>query len=264
MKAHLVLAAALFVAQQQGAVFATSLDDSDDSGEDWWGDDVSDSDDYDSTSHVVRLTGDNFYEKSRNKRVFVDFYDPMWGHCLLMADDWSELATGYAESNLKGDEEILIGKMDCTQPDNKSICQTYGIKSYPSLMYGDIVDLLEFPGQRTLEAWRELVMDHLKNPAKLCSVANTDACDADKKKHISDMMNRGATYIDLQIEEVEDRLGAIDYAQKTMVKKLQDRYKDRNEQKEADKLKLLKESSGLKWMKAILQMKMDAANGGEL
>ena len=25
----------------------------------------------------VRLTGDNFYEKTLHKRVFIDFYDPM-------------------------------------------------------------------------------------------------------------------------------------------------------------------------------------------
>lgn len=67
--------AALFLVQQgalpdRGFVRAQEEEDSDD-----WGS-SEDEDDDDEHDPVVRLTGKNFFDKTWDKNVFIDFYDP--------------------------------------------------------------------------------------------------------------------------------------------------------------------------------------------
>ena len=228
IKRHLLLTTALFWAQQQGVPVDGQEYNSDE-------------------SLVVRLTGDNFYEKTLHKRVFIDFYDPMWGHCLLMADDWSDFADEFED-----DDDILIGKMDCTNAANKPICQDYGVKGYPTLMYGDVVDLQKYLGQRDLLDWRDVVHDNLRKP--LCGVGRPDLCSESKRKDIDDLFGKGLSGIDSEIQQVEEKLKAVDQKQDDFVEALQKQYHEGLAKKETDKQKL-KEESNLKLLNTILALK---------
>jgi len=153
---------------------------------------------------VVRLMADNIYELTVDKRVFLDFYDPMWGHCLLMAEEWSELSNEFVAN-----KDILIGKMDCTKPANAQICkEDFGVTSYPTLLYGDISNLKVYPGLRELDEFRKVVETHLLTP--LCGVANPELCDPIMKQTIQELKAKGAKKLDAEIQEIETNLKTMD------------------------------------------------------
>lgn len=68
-----MLASLALMANTNFAQDSNDYDEDEEYDEDFgWSDDSSDEDDL-----VVRLTGDDFYEQTAGKRVFVEFYDPM-------------------------------------------------------------------------------------------------------------------------------------------------------------------------------------------
>ena len=71
--------AALVLVHQSSVVpdhaFAVAQEDYD--SDDWGSSEDDDDEDYDDKNDpVVRLTGENFFEKTWDKNVFIDFYDP--------------------------------------------------------------------------------------------------------------------------------------------------------------------------------------------
>ena len=83
----------------------------------------------------VTLNAENFKDLVWNgeKTVdgngwFVKFYAPWCGHCKKLAPTWAQLADENAET-------LNVGKVDCTEEQNKAICSEFGVKGYPTLIY---------------------------------------------------------------------------------------------------------------------------------
>lgn len=94
---------------------------------------------------LVELTEENFEKYVSLGNHFVKFYAPWCGHCQSLAPIWQDLSSHY-----KAEPDVSIAKIDCTQ--HRSICQSFDIKSYPTLLWienGKKMD--KFQGSRTLD-----------------------------------------------------------------------------------------------------------------
>merc|ERR1719342_536338 len=121
-------------------------------------------------SAVVRLTKENFAEKTKTGVAFVKFYASWCGHCKRLAPTWEQLAQAFKDS-----DNVLIGHVDCTAGDNahRELCDSNGGNDFPILnIYknGEKVD--EYKGKRDLASLEEFVETQLsaKLEKKLLSV----------------------------------------------------------------------------------------------
>nr|XP_039254772.1 thioredoxin domain-containing protein 5-like isoform X1 [Styela clava] len=80
------------------------------------------------TEGLYELTEANFETLTSQGDFFIKFFAPWCGHCKRMEPAWKELAKSY-----EGHEKIKIGRVDCTQ--HKSVCQSKGVRGYPTLKY---------------------------------------------------------------------------------------------------------------------------------
>ncbi|XP_055844430.1 thioredoxin domain-containing protein 5 homolog [Episyrphus balteatus] len=97
---------------------------------------------------VVQLSGEAFENTVKNGITFVKFYAPWCGHCQKLSPVWDQLAAKTHSKNLG----IKIAKVDCTQSENKELCQEQQVEGYPTLFaYKNGDKLSEYEGGRSLE-----------------------------------------------------------------------------------------------------------------
>ena len=80
---------------------------------------------------LYELSSDNYKEFLSKGRHFVKFFAPWCGHCQRLEPTWFKLADSF-----KHDKSVSISRINCE--DYPDVCEDYGIKGYPSLMW--IVD----------------------------------------------------------------------------------------------------------------------------
>jgi len=94
---------------------------------------------------VFVVVGNSFDDQVRNsgKNVFINIYDPRFGHCKQLAPIWEKLAERYTDM-----DDIRIAMMD----GNKNEARNLKFEAFPMLKYflasGEVVDYI---GSRTLE-----------------------------------------------------------------------------------------------------------------
>ena len=161
-----------------------------------------------------------------------------------MAPDWEKLAEEW-----KDDKVGLVAEIDCTT-EGKALCDGNGIRGFPTLKYGDPSSLEDYQGQRTYDALAKFAKDNLK---PVCSPANLDLCEADKKKQIEDYMKLAAEELEAKITAEEKKLTDAEEAFGEAVKKLQAEYPKLSEDK--DKTMAEVKDSGLGLLKAVKAFK---------
>jgi len=154
--------------------------------------------------------------------------------------DWDKLMEEYKDHATAG-----VFDVDCTTG-GKSLCEQHGVRGYPTIKYGDPSNLEDYKGGRTLKALQDFAKENLK---PVCSPANLDLCDADKKAQIEGFMAMSDADLDAKIKEKKDEGTALEETFKTEVKALQAKYEQLQKDKEAG-LKAVKES-GLGLMSAV-------------
>jgi len=157
-----------------------------------------------------------------------------------MKPDWDKLMKKY-----KDHESILIADVDCTAG-GKDLCQTVGVKGYPTLKHGDPSALEDYQGARTYKALEGFAAT-LK-PG--CSPSNIDLCDDEKKKEIHDLNNLELKELKAQVKEGEKKIAAAEEKFKADVEILQGQYKKLMDEKDAEVDKIKNAGLGLK--KAVL------------
>jgi len=135
--------------------------------------------------------------------------------------------------------------VDCTTG-GKSLCEQHGVRGYPTIKYGDPSNLEDYKGARSLKALQDFASENLK---PVCSPANLDLCDGDKKAQIEGFMAMSDADLAAKIKEKKDAQDALEETFKSEVKALQDKYQQLQKDKE-DGLKKVKES-GLGLMQAV-------------
>jgi hypothetical protein len=166
-----------------------------------------------------------------------------------MKPDWDKLMEAYAGSSTQ-----LIADVDCTT-EGKALCESNGVKGYPSIKWGDPADLQDYQGGRTYDDLKKFADENLK---PLCSPKNLDLCDDDKKAEIVKFQSMSSADLDAAIAKEEEKLGAAEADFKAEVQKLQDRYSALSSEKDAA-IEAVK-NSGLGLMKSV---KASAPSGSD-
>jgi Thioredoxin len=146
-----------------------------------------------------------------------------------MANDWEKLA---AEYNNVGRSMILIAEIDCTNPESKQLCHQFKVTAYPTLMYGDVIELQEYKGSRDLNELRGVVQDYLTY--QMCSVTYPQLCDLQKRQAIQELVHMGRSKLDKEIKKVEETQQMLERKRDNIVAKLRKKYDKAVEKKKQD------------------------------
>merc|ERR1719443_27148 len=130
--------------------------------------------------------------------------------------------TSFADS-----ESVLVADVDCTAG-GKALCDSVGVRGYPTIKHGDPNDLQDYKGGRDFAALKQFA-DTL-GPS--CSPAYLDLCDDDKKKQIEEFKAMGAAKREESIKAKEDESAKLESDFKTFVEGLQKQYQDASDKKD--------------------------------
>lgn len=171
-----------------------------------------------------------------------------------MAPDWEKLAAEWKDHAVG-----LVAEVDCTT-EGKPLCDANGVRGFPTLKYGDPASLEDYQGARSYADLAKFAKENLK---PVCSVANIDLCDADKKAQIEKYLKLSVEELTKSVEEEEKKLEKAEEDFKAAVEKLQAEYQKLSEDKDAA-IAAVKEA-GLGLMKSVLTSKTkDTAAKDEL
>merc|ERR1711978_551447 len=93
-----------------------------------------------------------------------------------MGPAWDKLMKVY-----KGHASALVADVDCTAA-GKPLCDSNGVRGFPTIKYGDPSALEDYKGGRDFDALKKFADENLK---PMCSPTNIDLCDDDKKAEIA-------------------------------------------------------------------------------
>jgi thiol-disulfide isomerase/thioredoxin len=187
-----------------------------------------------------------------NAFVYI-FHTLQCGHCKKMAPDWEKLAEKWS-----GHAVGLVAEVDCTT-EGKPLCDANGVRGFPTLKYGDPAGLEDYQGSRTYDDLAKFADETLK---PVCSVANIDLCDAEKKAQIETYMKLTVEELNTSITAEEAKLEKAEEDFKEAVSKLQAEYQKLSEDK--DEAVAAVKSSGLGLMKSVLVAKNKDTKKDEL
>jgi len=167
-----------------------------------------------------------------------------------MKPDWDKLMKEF-----KDHKEVLVADVDCTTG-GKSLCESVGVRGYPTIKYGDPNNLEDYKGGRSLSELQKFAKENL---GPTCGPSNLDLCDADKKAHIEKFMAMSESELDAAIKEKDQESAKVKTDFEAFVKGLQSQYEEA--QKKNEEAKTAIKESGLGLMKSVKAAKK---SGGEL
>jgi len=141
-----------------------------------------------------------------------------------MKPDWDKLMADY-----EGSKTALVADVDCTAA-GKPLCDSNGVKGFPTIKYGDPSALEDYKGGRKYDALAKFAKENLK---PLCSPANLDLCDATQKSEIEKLQAMSMPELDSAISEKEKKISEAEATFKSEVDKLQAKYKAMDAAKKA-------------------------------
>jgi len=156
-----------------------------------------------------------------------------------MKPDWDKLIKQFKDSST-----VLIADVDCTAG-GKEKCDEVGVSGYPTIKYGDPSDLQDYSGGRDFAALKKFA----EELGPLCSPANIDLCDSEKKKQIEEFVALGEEKREELIKEKDAEIAKLEEDFKTISDEIQEKYKEENEKK--DKAVEDIATSGLWLLKAV-------------
>lgn len=167
-----------------------------------------------------------------------------------MKPDWDTLMTQYA-----GNDKILVGDVDCTAA-GKPLCDSNGVKGFPTIKHGDPTNLEDYKGGRDLAALKEFAA----TLGPVCSPANIDLCDAEQKGEIEKVQALSEAELTVFIAASDKKAEDAESTFKTELDKLQAAYKTLQDDK--DKILAEVKTSGVGLYKSVLAKKtLDTAAG---
>jgi len=156
-----------------------------------------------------------------------------------MKPDWDKLTKEY-----EGSSTVLIADVDCTAG-GKELCNSVGVRGYPTIKTGDPNDLQDYKGGRTFNDLKK----HAESLGPTCGPANLDLCDAEKKAKIEEFMALSAEKRDEMIKENEAASEKLESDFKAFTEGLNKQYKEESAKKDAA-IEAIK-SSGLGLLKSV-------------
>mmetsp|Transcript_11668 Transcript_11668/g.20986 ORF Transcript_11668/g.20986 Transcript_11668/m.20986 type:complete len:170 (+) Transcript_11668:191-700(+) len=156
-----------------------------------------------------------------------------------MKPDWDKLMDAYADS-----KTALVADVDCTA-EGKPLCDANGVRGYPTIKWGDPAALEDYKGGRDFDSLKKFADENLK---PICSPANIDLCDDEKKSEINKYLAMAESELEELIKGKEKLMEEAEESFKKGVTELQETY----QKLMSDKEKTMEDikNSGLGLMKA--------------
>jgi len=133
-----------------------------------------------------------------------------------MKPDWDKLMTEFA-----GSDSILVADVDCTT-EGKPLCDSNGVKGFPTIKHGDPSALEDYKGGRDLKALQAFA----KTLKPSCSPSNIDLCDAEGKAKIEKVQQMSDAELAAAIADGDAKTKAAEETFKSEVEKLQKKYSE--------------------------------------
>jgi len=197
---------------------------------------------------ALDLTPANWEAETAGKTVLIKFFAPWCGHCKTMKPAWDKLMKNWNKGERV--KTSLIADVDCTG-DAKPICDEVGVKGFPTLKWGEAGNLEDYDGGRDYDALKAFAKENLK---PICSPANIDLCNDDKKKEIAELNALDVAVLEAKVEEKKKIIKDTEEKFEADLKALQDTYQQLQDGKDAT-IKEIK-ASGLGLMSAVLSNKL--------
>jgi len=166
-----------------------------------------------------------------------------------MKPDWDKLMKEY-----EGSSTVLIADVDCTAG-GKELCNSVGVRGYPTIKSGDPNDLQDYKGGRSFNDLKK----HAESLGPTCGPANLDLCDAEKKAKIEEFLALSAEKRAEMIKEKEAESEKLESDFKAFVEDLNKQYKAESEKKD-NAVEALK-NSGLGLLKSVHKFEAKKAKG---
>lgn len=157
-----------------------------------------------------------------------------------MKPAWDKLMAEFKDS-----KTALVADVDCTAG-GKELCNSVGVRGYPTIKYGDPNNLEDYKGGRDFDALKKFAEANL---GPTCGPANLDLCDDAKKAEIEKFSKLSAADLEAAIKEKETSLEKLETDFKDFVEGLQKQYSEASDKKEKDVEEI--KNSGLGLMKAV-------------
>lgn len=169
-----------------------------------------------------------------------------------MKPAWDELMETF-----KGHATALVADVDCTAA-GKPLCDSNGVKGYPTIKYGDPSDLQDYSGGRDAATLKKFAEDNLK-PS--CSPKNIELCDDEKKAVIEKYSGMPMDELEALITTEEDKMADAEKTFTDEVSKLQAAYEQLT--KDKDETIAAVKASGLGLMKSVKAFRAKAVPGSD-
>lgn len=169
-----------------------------------------------------------------------------------MAPAWEKLAGEYS-----GNDSILVAEIDCTA-DGKALCDSNGVRGFPTIKYGDPSALEDYQGGRAYED----LAGFAKTLKPSCSPSKIELCDDEMKAKISYLSTMSEADLVSAIAAEEAKVEAAEETFRVEVQKLQDKYQSLMAEKDAAQAAV--KAAGLGLMKAVSAQKKKSATKEEL
>lgn len=150
----------------------------------------------------------------------------------------------------------MIAEVDCDGAGSE-LCDAHGIEGYPTIKYGDPTNMEEYEQQRGFYDMKRFAEANLK---PVCSPANLDLCDAEKRAEIEKLQKMDVADLKKLIKELDDELEAAGDAMQEAQNAIEEEYQKLEEDKNA-KVEAI-QGSGLMTMKAVYAAKQEEAADG--
>lgn len=144
-----------------------------------------------------------------------------------------------------GHATALVGDVDCTAS-GQDLCETVGVRGYPTIKWGDPNNLEYYEGGRDYDALKSFADENLK---PVCSPANIDLCSDEQKTEIEKFNKMTDAELDEAIKGKEKEQEEAESTFTSEVEKLQKTYEELSKKKDETLANIKK--SGLGTMKAV-------------
>lgn len=201
------------------------------------------------SAYAVELTPDTWDEHTAGKTVFVKFFAPWCGHCKAMKPAWDSLMDEYSSS-----ETVLIADVDCIGA-GKDLCETVGVKGFPTIKFGDPSSLEDYKGGRDLDTLKTFASE-LK---PVCNIATHDNCDAEQAETVAALKEVSVEDLEQKVKDHDEKKADIETTFQEGVQGLQKQYEDMSKTKD-DGLMELAKSSNIGLVKSVLAFKKSSTD----
>ena len=201
------------------------------------------------SAYAVELTPDTWDDHTAGKTVFVKFFAPWCGHCKAMKPAWDSLMDEYSSS-----ETVLIADVDCIGA-GKDLCETVGVKGFPTIKFGDPSSLEDYKGGRDLDTLKTFASE-LK---PVCNIATHDNCDAEQAETVAALKEVSVEDLEQKVKDHDEKKADIETTFQEGVQGLQKQYEDMSKTKD-DGLMELAKSSNIGLVKSVLAFKKSSTD----